>query len=104
MLMQMQEFPGLCFNNLQSPALHSPPPCFTFPIAFVTPQYTVGVNYSFCLSSIFPVLKVNNTLTGDSLVGQWLRIRLPMQWTRVQALAPEDPTCHGAAGPVIHNY
>ena len=41
---------------------------------------------------------------GASLVAQWLRIRLPMQGTRVRALVPEDPTCRGAAGPVSHNY
>ncbi|XP_061053708.1 D-ribitol-5-phosphate cytidylyltransferase isoform X2 [Eubalaena glacialis] len=35
---------------------------------------------------------------------QWLRIRLPMQGTRVQALVREDPTCHGATKPVRHNY
>ena len=39
-----------------------------------------------------------------SLVAQWLRICLPMQGTRVRALVWEDPTCHGAAGPVGHNY
>ena len=32
-----------------------------------------------------------------SLVAQWLRICLPMQGTRVQALVWEDPTCRGAA-------
>ena len=42
--------------------------------------------------------------TGTSLVAQWLRIRLPMQGTQVRALVPEDPTCHGAARPVYHNY
>ena len=41
---------------------------------------------------------------GTSLVAQWLRIRLPMQGTRVRALVWEDPTCHGAAKPVRHNY
>ena len=30
---------------------------------------------------------------GASLVGQWLRIYLPMQGTRVRALVWEDPTC-----------
>ena len=40
----------------------------------------------------------------DSLVAQWLRICLPMQGTRVRALVWEDPTCHGATGPVSHNY
>ena len=39
-----------------------------------------------------------------SLVGQWLRVHLPMQGTRVQALVQEDPTCHGATKPVCHNY
>ena len=39
-----------------------------------------------------------------SLVAQWLRIRLPVQGTRVRALVWEDPTCRGATGPVSHNY
>ena len=39
-----------------------------------------------------------------SLVAQWLRIRLPMQGTRVRALVQEDPACHGATKPAGHNY
>ena len=39
-----------------------------------------------------------------SLVVQWLRIRLPMQGTRVRALVREDPTCRGATKPVRHSY
>ncbi|KAJ8789501.1 hypothetical protein J1605_022028 [Eschrichtius robustus] len=39
-----------------------------------------------------------------SLVAQWLRVCLPMQGTWVRALVWEDPTCHGATGPVSHNY
>ena len=39
-----------------------------------------------------------------SLVAQWLRICLPMQGTRVQALVWEDPTCRGATRPMSHNY
>ena len=42
--------------------------------------------------------------SGASLVGQWLRISLPMQGTRVRVLVWEDPTCRGAARPVSHNY
>ena len=42
--------------------------------------------------------------SGASLVAQWLRIRLPMQGTRVQALVQEDSTCHGATKPVHHSY
>ena len=41
---------------------------------------------------------------GASLVAQWLRICLLVQGTRVRALVWEDPTCHGATGPVSHNY
>ena len=36
-------------------------------------------------------------------MAQWLRVCLLMQGTRVQALAWEDPTCRGVAGPVSHN-
>ena len=32
-------------------------------------------------------------------MAQWLRIRLPMQVTRVQALVREDPTCHEQLSP-----
>ena len=39
-----------------------------------------------------------------SLVGQWLRICLPMQGTQVWALVQEDPTCREATKPVCHNY
>ena len=47
---------------------------------------------------------VKKTQGGASLVAQWLRVCLPMQGTRVRALVWEDPTCHGATGPVSHNY
>ena len=43
-------------------------------------------------------------LTRASLVAQWLRVCLPMQGTRVQALVQKDPICCGAAKPVCHNY
>ena len=36
-----------------------------------------------------------------SLVAQGLRIRLPMQGTRVRAPAREDPTCRGAAKQLL---
>ena len=44
------------------------------------------------------------TVCGASLLAQWLRSRLPMQGTQVQALVQEDPTCHGATKPMRHNY
>ena len=33
-----------------------------------------------------------------------LKIQLPMQGTQVRSLVQEDPTCHGAAEPLCHNY
>ena len=47
---------------------------------------------------------IQKDICGASLVAQWLRIRLPMQGTRVRVLVQEDPTCHGATKPVRHNY
>ena len=43
-------------------------------------------------------------ITRASLVVQWLRVRLPIQGTRVRALVWEDPACRRATGPVSHNY
>ena len=49
-------------------------------------------------------IQIKKGTWGASLVEQWLRIRLPMQGTRVRALVREDPTCRGATEPVLHNY
>ena len=46
---------------------------------------------------------IKKSTNRASLVAQWLRVCLLMQGTRVRALAWEDPTCRGAAGPVSHN-
>ena len=43
-------------------------------------------------------------MNWTSLVVQWLRILLPVQGARVQALVWEDPTCSRATKPVLHNY
>ena len=49
--------------------------------------------------------KLTQEETGRaSLLVQWLRIRLPMQGTRVRALVWEDPTCRGTTKLVHHNY
>ena len=58
----------------------------------------------FLLVFIRKYFKLSESKARASLVVQWLRIRLPMQGTRVRALVCEDPTCHGATGPVSHNY
>ena len=47
---------------------------------------------------------VLRTVSWISLMVQWLRIRLPIQGTRVRSLVWEDPTCLGAIKPVHHNY
>ena len=44
-----------------------------------------------------------NGNNGASLVAQWLGICLLVQETRGRALVWEDPTCHGAVGPVSHS-
>ena len=59
--------------------------------------------------SAMPLCKCKevNTLkiaSRASLVAQWLRIRLPMQGTRVWALVREYPTCLRATKPVRRNY
>ena len=46
---------------------------------------------------------IRKSTNKSSLVAQWLRIRLPMQETRVQSLVQEDPTCCRATKPVSHN-
>ena len=62
------------------------------------------------MDKLFPNLmktvnsQILSTSTGAFLVAQWLRIRLPMQATRVRSLIREDPTCWGATKPGRHNY
>ena len=48
------------------------------------------------------ISEIKNSL-GASLVARWLGVCLLVQGTRVRALAWEDPTCRGAAGPVSRN-
>ena len=56
------------------------------------------------LANSYPPLEPVERSVGASLVAQWLRICLPIQGTRVQALVWEDPTCRRATGPMSHNY
>ena len=53
---------------------------------------------------VFVISNVKKHYDRASLVAQWLRIRLPMQGTRVRAPVREDPTCRGVARSVSHNY
>ena len=65
-------------------------------------EETENMNRLITSNEIEAVIK--NLPTGTSLVAHWLRICLPMQGARVQALVREDPTCHGATKPARHNY
>ena len=44
---------------------------------------------------------IKKQFSRTSLVAQWLRIRLPVQGTRVRALVREDTTCRGAHVPQL---
>ena len=79
--------------------------CFLHPAA---------TSWFYSLANLHPHQKVHSMskrnvnskppVSGTSLVVQSLRIRLPMQGTRVWALVQEDRTCRGATKPVRHNY
>ena len=62
----------------------------------------VHVDISWDLSIL--LMTIHKTISRASLVAQWLRIRLPMQGTRVRGLVWEDPTCCGTTNPLHHNY
>ena len=69
---------------------------------------------SFCFLQFFAFSSIKREFTGrkppvkekpgTSLVAQWLRIRLPIQGTRVRALVWEDPICRRATKPMHPKY
>ena len=75
-----------------------------FCLSFWTSQFPQKMLSDDIGLEIHIVLFLRITYFRASLVAQWLRIRLPMQGTRVRALVREDPTCRGATKPVRHNY
>ena len=90
--------PYIKFNSNESKHLHVKAK------AIKLLEENIGVNlHDFGLSKDF-TYDIKSDTRGASLVAQWLRICLPMQGTRVRAPVCEDPTCHGATGPVSHNY
>ena len=76
----------------------------------VFPPLTVSSYHNLCDGSIISGPLVCSqfftikTISGTSLVAQWLRICLPMQETQVRTLVREDSTCRRATKPVRHNY
>ena len=78
------------------PIIHFFVPCF-FHLTIYPKSYSKSIHKD--LPHSFPGI-CKGIFTGISLVAQWLRIRLPMQGTRVRSLILEDPTCRGATKPV----
>ena len=79
--------------------------CTTVVSAFLHPWSLLSMSNEVVLTEkILNKQPCKNTLNRTSLVAQWLRIHLPMQGTRVQALVREDPTHHRATKPMRHNY
>ena len=77
-------------------------PSFLSLFLFLSPS--LPLSHSLSSSSGCKWYCVLNWGFQTSLVVQWLRIRLPMQRTRVWALVREDPTCRRATKPICHNY
>ena len=75
--------------------------CFPFLLILFS---KVCNRYYLCKDDILNINTQLKPCIRASLVVQWLRIHLPMQGTRVQALVWEDPTCRRAAKPVHRNY
>ena len=67
----------------------------------VSESLLIFLHSFFCFSDWIILIII---IIGTSLVTQWLRIRLPMKGTRVQALVREDPTCCRATKSVCHSY
>ena len=59
--------------------------------------YTIDLHYIFCFAS-----KYNNGEFRDFSAGPVLRS--PIQGVAVQLIVREDPTCHSATKPMLHNY
>ena len=66
-------------------------------------QYHNSFRYTTQWFNIFIDYTPFKVITGTSLVAQWLGIHLTVQGTQVRALVLEDPTCHGATGPMCHS-
>ena len=67
-------------------------------------EHSVISKFNLMLRSVFKESSIQKSPPWASPVVQWLRIRLPMQGTRVRALVREDPTCRRATKPVCHNF
>ena len=53
---------------------------------------------------IWTKIWLQNPNPGASLLVQWLGVHLPVKWTWVPSLVPENPTCFRATQPMCHNY
>ena len=63
------------------------------------------MGYGKCIYGFpFEKLWIKRYLARASLVGQWLRVHLPMQETLVWSPIQEDPTCLWVTKPMGRNY
>ena len=65
---------------------------------------TNNVDIFSCTPWLFVYLFLKKYLFRSSLVVQWIRFCLPMQWTRVRSLNQKDSTCLRATNPACYNY
>ncbi|XP_059761837.1 bromodomain-containing protein 7 isoform X5 [Balaenoptera ricei] len=71
---------------------------FSFPVTdFIAPGYSMIIKHPMDFSTMKEKIKNNDYQSIEEL--KWLRIRLPVQETRVRALVREDPTCRRATKP-----
>ena len=78
---------------------------YTYICVYISSSYWYRIIH-FSIWSVLGLYKsicIKNEMK-TSLVAQWLRIRLPMQGSRVRSLVREDPTCRVATKPMRHNY
>ena len=69
------------------------------PVYFMVDRYV----HNFEMFKFKTTLIARNT-SRNSLVAQWVRIRLPMQGTWVQSWVQKDSTYRGATEPMHPNY
>ena len=75
-------------------------------IRSLSPFHYLYISFLPCvLLRVLEFLEQCHVLVGrTSLVGQWLRISLPIQQIQVLPLVREDSICFGATKPMCHNF
>ena len=65
-----------------------------------------GKNSTITIGKTWPKTERENIskISQQGFPGGTVRIRMPMQGTRVQSLVQEDSTCQRATGPMDHSH